>query len=198
MMDISVEQNDALTELINIGVGHAASTLNCLINHTIRLTVPTVEFLSIDKIRHNPPIGDGDGISSVSMSFHGDFDGNASLMFPLVSARTLVAVLTGEEPDSAELDDLRSGTLAEVGNILLNGVMGSLSNMLASTLDYSVPIYQEVPVQDLLGHQEAEAVLIARANFYIDELCIEGNILLFFELGSFQSLIYSINKELMA
>ncbi|MBL4775857.1 MAG: chemotaxis protein CheC [Mariprofundus sp.] len=195
-MDISTEQQDALTELINVGVGHAASTLNCLINHKIRLTVPEIEFQNTQNMKNYIALDDG-SLASVSMSFKGDFDGNASLMFPVESASTLVSILTGEAPDSSLADDLRSGTLAEVGNILLNGVMGSMGNMLSSTLSYSVPTYQESSLQNILIHQKAEIVLIARANFYVDELCIEGNILLFFELESFNTLIDVIDKELM-
>jgi len=195
-MQITAEQKDALTELINIGVGHAASTLNFLINHKIRLTVPEIEILSLQTMQTTSP--EDHDMSSVSMNFHGDFNGNASLIFPLQSARTLVGVLTGETADSTELDDLRSSTLAEIGNILLNGVMGSLSNMLVSTLEYSVPSYQEGDLNTMLGHQKAEAVLMARATFHIDELRIEGNILLFFEIESFQTLLQSIDAEIMA
>jgi len=195
-MDISAEQKDTLTELINIGVGHAASTLNCLINHKIRLTVPEIEFKNIQDMEKGTALDDG-CLASVSMSFKGDFDGNASLMFPVESASTLVGVLTGEDPDSTAADDLRAGTLAEVGNILLNGVMGSIGNMLSSTLSYSVPSYQESSLQQILTHEKAEVVLMARANFYVDELRIEGNILLFFGIASFNALIDVIDKELM-
>jgi len=197
-MNISDKQQDALTELINIGVGHAASTLNCLINQTIRLTVPYVEVLSIESVKENPPIIDGGSISTVSMDFHGDFNGHASLMFPVESARILVSVLTEEEVDSTELDELGSSTLAEVGNILLNGVMGSLSNMLASTLEYSVPAYREISIQDLLACQKVETVFVARAKFYIDELYVEGNIVLFIELESFHALLNAIHDEFAA
>jgi len=193
-MDVSAEQKDALTELINIGVGHAASTLNCLIDHKIRLTVPEISFNHVQDLHGE--IQMKENISYVSMGFRGDFDGNASLMFPVESARTLVAVLTGESTESTELEDLRAGALAEVGNILLNGVMGSVSNMLSATLDYSVPAYQESSLQEMLAVQKTEAVLIARANFYIDALRIEGHIMLFFEIASFQALLQCIDGEL--
>jgi len=75
-MQITAEQKDALTELINIGVGHAASTLNFLINHKIRLTVPEIEILSLQTMQSTSP--EDHDMSSVSMSFHGDFNGNAS------------------------------------------------------------------------------------------------------------------------
>ncbi len=197
-MQITAEQTDALTELVNIGVGHAASTLNSLIGHKIRLVVPHIEVISMEDIVNNPEICGSNGISAVSMAFRGSFNGNASLMFPIESASTLVCVLNDEPAESEQLDELRSGTLAEVGNILLNGVMGSIGNMLAASLNYSVPSYHESSLTDILGHQQTEAVLLARANFYIDELCIEGNILLFFEIESFHALINAVDQALAA
>ncbi|MDX8395039.1 MAG: chemotaxis protein CheC [Mariprofundaceae bacterium] len=197
-MNLTAGQRDALTELINIGVGHAASTLNCLINHKIRLSVPGIEIVTVENMKHNPTINAMSSAASVSMKFQGDFDGTATLMFPLESARILVGVLIDEEVDSTELDDLRSSTLAEVGNILLNGVMGSLSNMLVSKLDYSVPVYQEKWIQSMPVHQLAETVLIARAHFYIDDLCVEGNVMLFFELKAFDALIAAIDERVLA
>jgi len=197
-MKMTPDEKDALTELVNIGVGHAASTLNSLIDHKIRLVVPNIEILSIQSIIEHPKLCTEGDISAVSMAFRGSFNGNASLMFPLESATTLVAVLTDETVGSPQLDELRSGTLAEVGNILLNGVMGSIGNILSASLNYSVPAYHESSLSDILGHQQAEAVLVAWANFFVDELRIEGNILLFFEIESFQALIESVNMELSA
>jgi len=197
-MKVTPDEKDALTELVNIGVGHAASTLNTLIGHKIRLVVPSIEILSIQSIIEHPQLCTEGDISAVSMAFRGSFNGNASLMFPLESASTLVAVLTDETAGSPQLDELRSGTLAEVGNILLNGVMGSIGNMLSAAINYSVPAYHESSLSGILGHQQAEAVLVAWTNFFVDELRIEGNILLFFEIESFQALIELVNMELSA
>jgi len=197
-MHLEPAQKDALTELVNIGVGHAASTLNSLIGHKIRLTVPSIEIIDMDKIKAHPDtLGNGD-IASVSMGFNGNFNGNASLMFPTDSAHTLVSILTDEAPDSPELQDLMGGTLAEVGNILLNGVMGSIGNMLAVTLDYDVPTYQKSSISQLIGHQHADAVFLARADFHVDALHIVGNILLFFEIESFHDLLASLEQAMTA
>jgi len=70
--------------------------------------------------------------------------------------------------------------------------------VLTASLNYCVPAYHESSLTDILGHQQAQAALMARANFYIDELRIESNILLFFELESFRSLAESVNRELIA
>ncbi len=195
-MKVAPDEKDALTELVNIGVGQAASTLNSLIGHKIRLVAPSIEILTIQSIINNPDISGDRRISAVSMAFRGSFNGHAALMFSLESARTLVSVLTDETPDSPQPEELRSGTLAEVGNILLNGVMGSISNMLSVSLNYSAPSYYESAIAVILGHQQAEAVLMAKANFYVDELCIESDILLFLEIESFRALMASVNMEL--
>jgi len=194
MTQLTPQQNDMLTELANIGMGHAASTLNNLIGHRVRLQVPSVEIIS-----HAHPALTGDGsVAAVSMGFRGSFSGNAALMFPAESAAILVAALTGEAPDADLSEELRAGTLAEVGNILLNGVMGSICNMITASLQCAVPEYHESSLRTLLGRQPAETVLMAQALFYIDELRIEGNILLFFELESFLTLIEALDAELCA
>ena len=198
MQQVTAEQKDVLTELVNIGVGHCASTLNSLIGHKIRLVVPDVDIISVNEITSNSKFRDFGNLSSVSMGFQGAFDGNSSLIFPLESATTLVSVLTDEAPDSPQIEELRSGTLAEVGNILLNGVMGSIGNMLTASLNYSVPEYHEASLDSILGHQQTETVLMAKANFFIDELRIEGHILLFFEIESFKSLLEAVEVELNA
>lgn len=38
-------EQDALTELFNIGVGYAASAMNELLNEELRLSVPSIEVL---------------------------------------------------------------------------------------------------------------------------------------------------------
>jgi chemotaxis protein CheC len=197
-VNLSADVKDALTEILNIGVGHAASTLNSLTGHRIQLAVPEVEINCLDKISASSQIEEDENVSSVSMEYHGGFEGSVSLVFPMQSADTLVTLLTGEPAGSAGMDELRSGTLAEVGNILLNGVMGSLSNMLSVSLGYSMPLYLETPVNRMFGHQKAETVLMARAHFNIDDLHVEGNILLFFEIASFRNLIDAVNRELLA
>jgi len=197
-MHLDPAQKDALTELVNIGVGHAASTLNSLIGHKIRLTVPSIEVIDMDQLKAHPDtLGIGD-IDAVSMGFNGNFNGNASLMFPTDSAHTLVSILNDEPQDSPELEELMGGTLAEVGNILLNGVMGSIGNMLAVTLDYDVPAYHKSSIPQLIGHQHADAVFLARADFYVDELHITGNILLFFEIESFHAMLESLEQAMAA
>ena len=52
----------------------------------------------------------------------------------------LLTRLLGDEEDFEEEGSLeQEGLLLEVGNIVLNGVMGSLSNSISDQLEYSIP-----------------------------------------------------------
>jgi len=198
-MNLTDEERDVLSELVNIGVGQASSTLNEMIGHHIHLKVPRVKMIYEHEL-HEYMCDDGDGgmFSSVNMSFQGDFDGRAMLVFPQKSANILVSSLLGEASDDG-MNELKSGTLVEVGNILINGVMGSMANMLGASLRYTVPDYLECEALHLVkGESEDGMLLLAEASFVIDDLRVEGNVLLFFQVASFERLLACVARELAA
>lgn len=197
-MKLTDYQIDALTELINIGVGQAAGMLNEMIEFRIRLQVPWLKLLSLLELQQELSDRLGrDLLSSVQLEFDNSFAGTAQLVFPTESAATLVALLTGEEPESPDLDELKIGTLTEVGNIVLNGVMGSISNVLEKAMHYAVPSYIEEDIVHLMPLKESNlntTVLLAQARFNVEELQVKGDIILFFKVGSFDALLAAIDE----
>lgn len=195
-MELTEDEIDALKELINIGVGNAAGMLNEMIQFPIQLQIPHVELLSARELQSELKKRFGiEILSVVQLGFSGSFSGNAQLLFPTESAANLVSVLTGEDKASPDLDSLKISTLSEVGNMVINGVMGSIGNVLEQPLDYDVPYYAEEEIDELLlGEQlmDSSNVLLAPAHFTIEELQIEGDILLFFEVGSLPVLLRAI------
>ena len=197
-MELTPNQLDILTELINIGVGQAASMLNEMIEFPIKLQVPFLKLLSWEELQEKLKERLGiDHLSSVQLEFEGSFAGKAKLVFPTESAATLVSVLTGEEEDSLELNALKIGTLTEVGNIVMNGVMGSLCNMLETPVHYGVPTYTEEDIEDLVIVDNPElnlSILLAQTRFNIEALQVQGDIILFFNVGSFDTLLSIIDN----
>ncbi|MDB9311995.1 chemotaxis protein CheC [Spirulina sp. CS-785/01] len=180
-------QRDALQELVNIGVGQAAGTLNEMVRSHIHLQVPEVSVLSLHEAQTILQSRlNSDLLSSVRLQFHGNFAGVAQLIFPTDSAAKLVTMLTGEDAKISELDSLKIGTLSEIGNILLNGVMGTMSNVLEQHVEYSMPVYVEQTVTQLLNSSSdyASTVILAQARFRIEQLHITGDIILIFKVGS--------------
>lgn len=197
-MKLTADQLDALKELINIGVGQAAGMLNEMIEFRIRLQIPAIQLFSPLELQEEL-IGrlGKDPLSAVQLDFSGSFAGTAELVFPTESAATLVAVLTGEDRESPELDSLKIGTLTEVGNIVINGVMGSIGNVLDKPLTYVPPTYIEEEVEHLMPIKQSDAnttVLLAQARFDIEELQVQGDIVLFFDVGSFDALLAAIEE----
>jgi chemotaxis protein CheC len=195
-VELTADEIDALKELINIGVGHAAGMLNEMIQFPIDLSIPDVELLSALDLQNELKKRFGiEMLSVVQLGFSGSFSGSAQLLFPTDSAVNLVSVLTGEDKASPDLDSLKISTLSEIGNMLINGVMGSIGNVLDQPLDYDVPYYAEEEIEELLSKEESleyGTVLLAPAHFSIEELQIQGDILLFFDAGSFKVLLKAI------
>jgi chemotaxis protein CheC len=105
-----------------------------------------------------------------------------------------VSVLTGEDIGSPDLDDLKIGTLSEIGNILINGVMGSIGNVLQQHINYAIPVYLEDTIDNLLPDGKSDAtILLAQASFTIEQLQIIGDIILIFEVQTFDSLLNAID-----
>jgi len=197
-MKLSTRQLDALQELVNIGIGQAAGVLNDMIDSPIRLQIPYLQILSPIDVQEELELHlNGEQIAAVQLKFTGSFGGIAQLVFPTNSAAMLVTMLTGEEVGTHDLDSVKIGTLSEVGNIVINGVMGAISNVLQQRMNYSIPTYSEGTIASLLisgGLATDTVVLLAQTSFMIERLHIEGDIILIFNVNSFDTLLTAINQ----
>jgi chemotaxis protein CheC len=200
MQQLTEEQIDALKELINIGVGRSAGILNEMLDSRILLQVPSVKVLNLTQLQQELVEKFADGqLAAVQLSFNGSFSGTAELVFPTESASALVALLTGEEPGTPDLDSVKIGTLSEIGNIVINGVIGSISNVLKQQMNYALPLYAEDSIEKLLqlnNYSDRTVFLLAQARFTIEQLELIGDIILIFETSSFDVLIESIDRLL--
>lgn len=194
-MKVTPYQIDALTELINIGVGRAAGMLNQIIEAHVYLQVPSIKIFSYARLEQILNYVAATSLSVVRLVFKGSFSGTALLAFPPESASNLVNLLTGEESDISDLDSIRVGALTEVGNIVLNGVMGSMSNILHERLMYSIPVYIEDTIDHLLREDNLgadSAIILAETALHIEKLRIQGNIVLLFRVDLFNTLIKAL------
>ena len=196
-MNLTGEQTDAITELVNIGVGQASASLNELLDFAVTLSVPSVQLITDANAGQYLGSDPGALLAGVQMNFSGGCLGTAELVFPPESARHLVAVLVGEKLEVDQRDSVWVGTLTEVGNILLNGVMGTISNALEAPLEYDVPAYFEAAFRDLveMGSSDDDSTLVARTRFSVDELSVEGDVILVFEAQSFRAILDMLEEQ---
>jgi chemotaxis protein CheC len=200
MKELSPLEIDALTEIINIGVGRAASSLNDIIGAHIQLKVPRIELFPLEKLSELLLRLGHSNVSTVIQAFHGEFTGSAALLFPPESTQRLLSALTGTTVKPANLDAESRSTLMEIGNIVINCILGTMANILECSMDFTLPRYQKIKnIVDLLtgtglNENEAGFIILAEANFYIKSLEVTGYIFIFFKIDSFEILTRMINR----
>lgn len=196
---ISDEDIDAIREILNVGIGRSAQMLNCITKSHITLSIPKLRICDANNLDQDLEKSLNDLSANVKLEFSGVFSGITAVAFPKDSAAKLVMAMTGEDAGTPELDSLRLETLKEVGNIMINGVIGSISNMLKIHFKYSLPSYEEGSITRLINTGRKvydEQILMATACFQIEDLDVEGKIFIILEIGSMQVLIENINKIL--
>jgi chemotaxis protein CheC len=142
-------QLDALKEISNIGMGHAATALSQMIGQTIRLRVPHVTVTEISQVPDH--LGGAEQmIVGITLQILGDARGSIMLLFPQESAQRLLDSLLGQQSKDLIMNEMNVSALKEVGNILASAYLSALGNLLNKTLIPSVP---------LLAHDMAGAVV---------------------------------------
>lgn len=146
---LTEDQLDALKEISNIGMGHAATALSQMIGETVFLRVPKV---TVTEIAEVPDLlgGAENLVVGVTLKVLGDARGSILLIFPTDSAKRLVLGLLGHSEESENLSELGESTLKEIGNILASAYLNALGSLLHLTLIPSIP---------LLAHDMAGAVV---------------------------------------
>lgn len=194
---ISGRSLSILQELINIGVGKGAQVLNTLVNHHVVLDVPQVTETTPAGLMEVLGIEGSQAYSCVQMGYRGSLQGEVQLLFPTETASQLVSLIIGDGYAPDELDYLRQATLTEVGNIVINAVVGTLSNLFGFHLQYTLPSYRGGTlraIENQEGLAGMEVILLAKTSFTIQELSLTGNMVLFFSLPTYRNLEEALER----
>ena len=159
---------DALSEVGNIGAGHAANALADILNRRIDLTLPKFNVLTLEQL------------STVSWGNKNEYDPYAFIMVQtkgnyqfsilvIFNKETLVSILklvSGEELDAEtlDLDDLSKfdqSAVTEIGNILALHYLTAIGDFLDIRFKD-----EELPGQPSLVIETSEAVLLSLASSF--------------------------------
>lgn len=185
---------EAFAEIVNIGTGKAANSLNEMIGKKIRLEIPVIEIKkSADII--NLHSKNRNEMVAIKIDFDGELDGKAILLFLPENAKKLISELIGE-PESTDLDFVSEGTLSEIGNIVINNIIGSISNILGVKLGFHVPDFLSGNMEKIIDtHNTNIDVLVAKTSIGIEgNSQVKADIIILFEVKSLENLIHSLSK----
>lgn len=132
-------ERDALTEIVNIGVSRAASSLRKMIGDQVTLSVPSIEVVSQRRAARLISEREATELVAVSQDFSGSFSGRALLIFPESNSLELVRAVTGDALTAQEVLDMEREALTETGNVILNSCLATMANMLKRSLVMTIP-----------------------------------------------------------
>lgn len=206
---LNLEQEDALREYMNIFLGQASSLLSEIVNKKVLLTLPEIMLLYLDKDDDlkrykavRPALFNSHVVSS-SIEFGSIFSGNARLLFPQDKAQILAHLCLGEDYEDGEdgnLTDVDFDVIREIGNVILNSVLGGIGNLLAIKLDYTFPKVQvsffPEEEEEIFFNKETHVLIISNT-FSIEDVQLDGAIVMVFDMESTAELIKKINEVLV-
>jgi len=191
MVDLTDLERDALTELVNMGVGRAATHLSRMVTDHVVLSVPSVDIVPRDNAARLLSARERSSLVAVEQQFRGSFSGRALLIFPETNSLELARAVLGSELSLEEIVDLEQDALAEIGNIILNGCLVVMANTLKDSLSISLPNVlrgDSNRIFENAGENLDELVMFLYIDFSIRSRSIRGYIALLMGLSSLESL----------
>lgn len=184
-------QHDAVTEMLNIAVGRAASALNELVDEEVTLSVPRVDFITRTEAGQMIDERAADSVCAVAQEFAGQFSGNALLIFPEAKSLSLVRMMIGDQVPLEAMTELEQEALTEVGNIVLNASLGTIANLLDMQFESSLPMFLKGTGLGILGVEDGQAeagdlALLVEVDFQLKNSDISGYVLFMLDVVSAQ------------
>lgn len=198
-MELTLAQKDALTELINIGYGRAASALSELTGNRIILDVPRISMHPIEEVAPLLSREIAGEVASVNQVFTGAVSGNALLLLDENSAVVLSRLLSGDESLLDVFDAGRRETITEVGNILLNACLSVFGNLLKMPLVFAVPQLQVAGIDRILKgitmeSDELHFGLMIHMRFRVQASNVNGFLIIILGIKSLDRLLREVDQ----
>ena len=126
------------------------------------------------------------------------------LIFPAKKAKLLVDACMGMESEEIQdeefhLIDTDFDVLKEISNVILNSVIGEFSNLLDTTVEFSIPDVELLFVSEneqKMYLKNDIYMLMLYTSFQLAEAEVEGVVIVAFGMNSLNKLIDKINEIL--
>lgn len=199
MFNLSELQHDALVEIFNIGVGHAAKAMSDIVNEEVTMSVPSITFLNRAEAAEMLGNKESARVCGVSQHYDGAFSTEAILMFPEDKSLDIVRLMVGESVPLQELTEMEQEAMSEIGNIILNSCVGTLANIFQHELRGSLPAYHVGTSDEILtasGSEPDAVVLMLHIDFVLETHQIHGYVAFILDLTALHDLQDQVDRYL--
>ena len=200
MMDM---QSDILREIFNISVGKAAGVLSEIVNKKVLLNVPNIAWRSNSiqeiMIEDYIPSQISGALMVSSIEFQEDITGKANLIFSADKMKKFICLCLNEDEnalESQDFTDIDFDIIKEIGNIILNSILGETGNFLNINFNYSLPevkIFDRIDLGRDIQERGYSHLLILHITFILEDTEIEGAIIIDLTISSMNEIINIIN-----
>jgi chemotaxis protein CheC len=191
---------DALTELFNIGLHRAAASLSELTGQRIVVDLPRLWICPIEETHGRlRELIEGE-LATVHQIFMGNMAGDAVLVLEYENASRLAALLTdGELASGGRLDQSAREVLVEVGNVILSSCLSAFGDMLHVSVSFAVPRIHVESLEGLLRSikvqsDELHYTLLAATRFRLTEGEVGGYLMIAIGLASLELISDSLES----
>ncbi|WP_341677710.1 chemotaxis protein CheC [Niveibacterium sp. SC-1] len=189
-------QEDALTEFFNIAIGRAAAMLSQMIGEGIALSVPVIQLVGVREAAE--VLGGPDRrLCSVMQTLRGDFSAEAMLVFPENQSLEIVRLLLRDSVPLQDITEMEQDALTEVGNIILNACIGTLTNLLSGDFAIGLPQFRLGACSEILAagrRADEDCMLMLHIDFRVERHSITGYVIFMQDLPSLQALVQSVDR----
>lgn len=197
----SPDEHDLIVELMNLGVGRAASALSQLIGDEVLLSVPAVDFIPLSEAQDSFHSQLPECLAGVLQNFNGFVSGRAVLLFPEERSFELLEAMLGVEAGEFDQSELELEALTELGNILLNNCLATISNQLGESLQTDIPEAFTTNSSDLstrlnlFDQSFTEAsILLVNIDFSLKDKALQGHLIFLVDLSSKEPFLKSLQR----
>ncbi|HUR55856.1 MAG TPA: chemotaxis protein CheC [Gemmataceae bacterium] len=196
-MNLTDDQKDAVTELVNIAFSRTAAALSDLTRNRVDLKVPEVSVHPIAELMPALTRFVSGDVATVHQIFGGPVSGDAVLLLDVDGASRLVELLTDAGAPTGKMGATAKDVLAEIGNILLNASLGVFGDLLQVRFTFAVPRLHLDTLGSLLdsiviGRDELRHALLVGARFLVRGSEVTGCMVLVLGVSSLDLFIKAI------
>lgn len=198
-MELTEQQSDALTEVLNIATARTAAALSELTSQRVVLDVPDVVIHPIGELANALSTFIQGEIVTVHQIFGGPVAGDALLLLSEAAAVTLTDLMINENLRSQRLNASAREVLTEVGNILLNACMGVFGDLLQVRVSFAVPRLHVDALRGMLQsliieQQDIQYALVVHTTFRLRDSEVNGYLVIILGVASLDQVLQAVER----
>lgn len=187
-------QLDGLKEIINIGGGHAATSISMMVNRRIDMRVPEVDILSYEEL-YQQILSDNEEVYAVVSQILGDVRGLFLFVLTDTTADKLTEFMVGT---SAFSQEVKNSAVSELTNIVSNSFLGAIGKFLDNQLLSSLPTIQFDYFGAIISsvymalNQFDDQIMVIRNEFTYDEDSLDASLFFIPETGVIEKFLTTL------